>query len=261
MRHLFPGRIILGLAFLSGLSACGALAEPPGKDKGPKGPPPDAESVFVRGTVKEFTTAPKGETDGLILTDGTVVHWPPHMADRFTDIVAKGDKVKVVGFKETDPRGETKIEVSSLTNLGTDKTSENPDRRVNARRGPGPRETRTVSGTVRSFTTAPKGEVDGAELEDGTVIHWPPHLADRFTNIIAKGDKVKVVGFQETGPKGDAKLEVSSITNVRTDKTSENPDHPPAGPGKGGDKKERLRQLEIQVEQLQKEIQRLRRER
>ncbi len=35
-------------------------------------------------------------------------------------------------------------------------------------------ESKTVRGAVKSFTTAPMGEVDGAVLDDGTVIHWPP---------------------------------------------------------------------------------------
>src|ERR1700678_3050797 len=42
-------------------------------------------------------------------------------------------------------------------------------------------EARTAQGRLQSFTTAPMGEVDGAVLDDGTVIHWPPHLANRFT--------------------------------------------------------------------------------
>ena len=42
----------------------------------------------------------------------------------------------------------------------------------------------TSQGTVRSLTTAPMGEIDGAVLADGTVIHWPPHLADRFSAIV-----------------------------------------------------------------------------
>ena len=66
------------------------------------------------------------------------------------------------------------------------------------------------------MTTAPMGEVDGAVLDDGTVIHWPPHLADRFTAIIARGDRVEVSGWMETDPAGDTHLEVRTVTNLRT---------------------------------------------
>ncbi len=131
MRYWFTSRLILGLGMLlaSGVLSANLGAQPPGPPKkGPKGPPADAEFQTVRGTVREFTMAPKGEVDGLILNDGTWVHWPPHLQDRFSAIAAKGDKVRVTGFRETGLRGDTKLEVSTLTNLDTNKTIENPDR-------------------------------------------------------------------------------------------------------------------------------------
>jgi hypothetical protein len=49
-------------------------------------------------------------------------------------------------------------------------------------------EASSAEGRIQNLTTAPMGEVDGAVLGDGTVIHWPPHLADRFTAIVTRGD-------------------------------------------------------------------------
>ncbi len=69
--------------------------------------------------------------------------------------------------------------------------------------------------------------MDGAVLDDGTVIHWPPHLEDRFTSIIAKGDRVRVTGRMETGPEGDTHLEVFALTNLRTKVSRENNDDGP----------------------------------
>ena len=40
----------------------------------------------VEGEVERLTTAPKGETDGAVLADGTMLHWPPHMGDRFAAV-------------------------------------------------------------------------------------------------------------------------------------------------------------------------------
>jgi hypothetical protein len=236
-------------------------------------PPGVRDTTTVRGTVTSFTTAPKGEVDGVMLDDGTWVHWPPHLADRFTKIIAKGDKIKVIGWMETGPKDDTKFEVQTLTNVRTSTSVENDvpppgPKAKGGKKGPPPPvigEAKSVQGTVKSFTTAPKGEVDGAMLDDGTWVHWPPHLADRFTDIIDKGDKVKVVGFMQTGPRGDTKLEVSTLTNVRTKKTGENPDPPPpvpnrVVPGKTGDNEERIKALEKQLEELQKELKRLQRE-
>ena len=77
---------------------------------------------------------------------------------------------------------------------------------------------KTVQGKVESFTTAPLGEVDGAVLDDGTVVHWPPHLGDRIANMIGKGDRIRATGWMETGPAGDTHLEIQSLTNLRTER-------------------------------------------
>ncbi len=129
----------------------------------------------------------------------------------------------------------------------------------------------TVRGTVQRFTTAPRGEVDGAVLDDGTWLHWPPHLQDRFANLLKEGDRAQATGRTETGPAGDTHFEVQSVTNLRTNATAENPDlaaaPPPPAPGPRGiapsraaDREQRLRDLQDQVEQLRREIERLRRE-
>jgi hypothetical protein len=264
MRCCFFRRSLLCLVITGSLGAAGLMAQPPGpKGKGPKGPPgpqPGAEFVRVRGTVTDLTTAPKGEIDGLMLDSGKWVHWPPHLTDRFTAIVAKGDKVEASGYVETDPKGGTKVEISTLTNLRTKDTRDNPDRpappKADVDRGGG--DALTVNGTIKEFTTAPKGEVDGLMLSDGTWVHWPPHLAERFTGILAKGDKIKVTGVMGTGPKGDTKLEVSTVTNLRTNRSIENPDRPLPAAGRAGAVEDRLRALEDRLEELSREIQRLR---
>ena len=128
MRHLLFGRLLLGLVLLGGLSATSLTAQPPGPGKGPKGKPDpmsEAESRTMTGTVRSFTTAPKGEIDGAVLDDGTVIHWPPHLADRFKDVVTKGDRVKATGRMETGPEGDTHLEVLTLTNMRTKATVEN----------------------------------------------------------------------------------------------------------------------------------------
>lgn len=263
----------LGLpAFLAAfLCAASTDAQPPGKKgKDPKGPPAGAEILTVRGTVKEFTTAPKGEKDGVTLTDGTWAHWPPHLEDHFSSIVAKGDRVKVTGWMETGKKGESKLEVSSLTNLNTNQTRENdrfPPAVVEGRTGPGSAfgEPVIANGSVKEFTTAKKGEVDGFILSDDQWVHWPPHLSSRFADFVVRGDRVRVTGFKEVGKQGETKLEVSTLTNLRTNRTVDNPDRPMLAadrsiPVRAVDREARIRALEDQVEQLLQELKRLRKE-
>jgi hypothetical protein len=255
------------------------LVPSPGKGQGPA----DGDVRTVQGTVCRMTTAPRGEVDGAVLEDGTVIHWPPHLEDRFRRIAARGERVKVTGRMETGPEGDTHLEVEKVTNLRIGDVEENdgappprgrrrrpgrfpppppPDRRPVRRIDDGER--KTVAGTVRRMTMAPRGEIDGAVLEDGTVIHWPPHLEDRFRRIAVRGDRVKVIGRMETGPEGDTHLEVDTLINLRTRASSDGATEPAAderpAPVAPADRKQRLRELQEQVERLQREIRRLERE-
>ncbi|HVW39536.1 MAG TPA: hypothetical protein VHB99_19595, partial [Pirellulales bacterium] len=171
----------------------------------------------VRGTVERLTTAPKGEIDGAVLDDGTMLHWRPHLEDEFQAAVKVGDEVEAAGRTEIAPRGEEHFEVERLTNLRTKAVAMNDDRRPPKppkgpkERGPRPgaeeRRTTTIKGVVRSLTTAPKGETDGAILDDGTTLHWPPHLEVEFRNVAAEGDRVEATGSNERGKRGEARFE------------------------------------------------------
>jgi hypothetical protein len=277
-------------AFLAAcLCAASIDAQPPGKkSKGAKGPPDDAEILTVRGTVKDFTTSPKGEKDGVTLNDGTWVHWLPHLENRFAAILAKGDKVRVIGWMDTGKKGESKLEVSTLTNLATNETVTNSDPKgkdfgpiekdkdkkdkkdKKGSKGDKDKDKKdgepvTANGTVREFTTALKGEKDGFILSDGQWVHWPPHQTDRFSDFVVRGDKVRVIGFKEVDKKGESKVEISTLTNVRTNKTVENPDRPMpladrALPSRAIDREARIHALEDQLDQLTQELRRLRKE-
>jgi hypothetical protein len=251
-------------------------------------PPSAGDTSTLRGKIARFTTAPLGETDGAVLDDGTWLHWPPHMQGRFTAILKEGDRVQANGRTETGPAGDSHFEVQSVTNLRSNDTAENPDYANGppppppgwrgraalppppaARGGAG--DVSTVQGKVDRFTSTPRGEVDGAVLDDGTWLHWPPHMQDRFKDMVKEGDRVRATGRPETGPGGDTHFEVQRVTNVRTNANAENPDFangpPPQPPGRGAapvravDREQRLRDLEAQLQELRLEIQRLRRDR
>ncbi len=119
-------------------------------------------------------------------------------------------------------------------------------------------ESGTATGTVERLTTAPKGEVDGAVLDDGTVLHWPPHTEDHFTAVVKTGARVRAAGEVKEKKHGTV-LEVETVTDLATNETRSRegaPDHHhrPGGPH-GQDK--RLRALEEKVEVLTAEVRRL----
>jgi len=231
----------------------------------------DDEARTATGVIQRFTAAPRGEVDGAELSDGTLVHWPPHMGEAIAAIVARGDRVEVVGRSEISPDDVAQLEAASIRNLGSNRTVTVIEPGPRGRGPLGPRESRpvavserTVEGRVRRFTTAPMGEVDGAELSDGTVLHWPPHLQTQFADLIDEGDRVRATGAMETGPEGDTHFEVRRLTNLGTGAASSGE----AGRRPRRDDRElrgsserRLQALKDQVEQLRREIDRLQGER
>ncbi len=44
------------------------------------------------------------------------------------------------------------------------------------------------------------GEVDGAELDNGTTLHWPPHLGQAVTAMVARGDRTGATVDNDEGP-------------------------------------------------------------
>src|SRR5207248_6244858 len=51
-----------------------------------------------RGQVQQFTMTPRGDIDGLILSDGTEVKTPPHLSAEMTYSIKPGDTVTIHGL-------------------------------------------------------------------------------------------------------------------------------------------------------------------
>src|SRR5712672_2979086 len=51
-----------------------------------------------RGRVQQFTLTPRGDIDGLILTDGTEVKTPPHLSTQIAYAIKPGDTVTIHGL-------------------------------------------------------------------------------------------------------------------------------------------------------------------
>ena len=132
-----------------------------------------------------------------------------------------------------------------------------------------------MKGKVRAFTEAMKGEKDGMVLGDGTVVHWPPHLADRFSAVAKWGDRVEVAGRYESLPEGEKVFEARTLTNLTTKASFTNDDGPPpkgrkgkskkdkddappAGKGGPGDLDRRVRTLERKIDRLTEDLNRSR---
>ncbi|MEX3968427.1 hypothetical protein AB4Y42_40790 [Paraburkholderia sp. EG286B] len=160
---------------------------------------------MAQGTVIRFVTNPEGDVDGFILTDGSLVHFPPHLGTQLVAAVRRGDAVRVAGF--TDGNGDVKAQqiVNQRTGQQLFDQPPPPDapRPPPALRGAGLVRL-SAQGEVMRVTTAPRGEPDGVVLHNGTVIKLTPHAAQQFTSLLRPGASVAATGYGTRNQYGEA---------------------------------------------------------
>jgi hypothetical protein len=186
------------------------------------------------GTVQLFTLTPRGEIDGLILTDGMEVKMPPALSTSVSQAIRVGDEVTVRGLKAT---GIPLLQAASITDSATRRTivdrseSEGGPPEVllpratppepgapqvslarpdSIAQGPGERPIAPPSigikndralaadnelrGHVRMRLHGPLGDINGVLLDTGTVLRLPPDSVDRFTGMLKPGQPLVAQG-------------------------------------------------------------------
>jgi hypothetical protein len=182
----------------------------------------------TKGTVKQYTLTPRGDVDGLILADGTEVKLPPHLTAQIVFAVKPGDAVTVRGLKA---RALPLIDAASVTNFvtGVTVTDNGPPG------GPGRIISETaLTGRIAAALHGKRGEVNGALLENGTMLRLPPPEAERMQSLLQPGQSVAVRGAALVTPLGTV-IEVRAIGSS-PEQLTELDVRPPRGGPKGGPK-------------------------
>lgn len=142
----------------------------------------------TKGAVKQYTLTPRGDVDGLILTDGTEVKVPPHLTAQVVFAVRPGDAVTIRGLKA---RALPLISAATIRNdaSGATVTDEGGPRERDRDRAES-----LVTAKVASLLHGPRGEVNGVLLENGTVLRMPPPEAARWEKLIQPGQTLSARG-------------------------------------------------------------------
>jgi hypothetical protein len=182
----------------------------------------------TKGTISRYTLTPRGDVDGLILADGTEVHFPPHLSTQLVYAIKPGDAVTVRGLKALSA---PLIAAIAITNDAIGATV--VDRGPGAGPGPGPREARQImslQGQVQMSLHGPRGELNGAMLEDGTILRLPPPEAERLATLLMPGKTIVIQGDGLTTAMGRV-VEVQAIGRSQTEMNFvQRPGPPPRGP-------------------------------
>jgi hypothetical protein len=177
----------------------------------PPPPPPDgaAQMTSIRGMVTQYLMNPDGLVDGLLLSDNTIVRFPPHMSQQLVQAVKPQDSVRVDGFFEF----QGMIHATTITNANSRQSVvDTPPSPQNAPPAPNryARQPMSVSGIIKALTYAPRGEIDGAVLDNGTIVHVPPPVGMQYANLFRVGAPLAASGYGTTNSYGRS-LEATAI--------------------------------------------------
>jgi len=154
------------------------------------------------GHLDRFLLNPHGDVEGMILTDGTKVHIPPHLSDAMCAAVHPGDAIKVRGVR---PRAADMIAAVAIETADSARIVDNgppehhPKHHKKKKPSPGHiahagRQPMQANGVVQRVLHGPKGEVRGALLEDGRIVRWPPHETDAIVGLLVLGSALAIRG-------------------------------------------------------------------
>jgi hypothetical protein len=181
----------------------------------------------TQGKVAEYSLTPRGDVDGLILDDGTEIHLPPHLGTQLVFAVKPGDAVTIHGLRA---RAIPMVQAMSIKNDATGNTV--TDTGPGGPPGPSdPPKPLSDSGRVKAQLHGPRGEMNGALLEDGTIVRLPPPEAQRLVAMLTPGAPLSVQGSGVEGPLGRV-IEARSMGVDATHLVQVAiPPHPPGPPG------------------------------
>jgi hypothetical protein len=241
MMSPWKSAVLCGSAALA-FSAAGT-APPPAMGQAPLYDPQQLPTY--RGQVQQFTLTPRGDIDGLILADGTEVKTPPHLSTQLAYSVKASDTVTVHGLRAA---ALPLVQAMSITDEANGQTvvDNGPP---GPGRGPGapPPPPALGPGAVPSSPAAPisglteaqgrvrmtlhgrQGEVNGALLDDGTILRLPPPEAYHFATLLQAGQTVVAEGVGFASAIGKV-LEVWQLGASR-DQLSQVQVPPRPGPG------------------------------
>jgi hypothetical protein len=223
-------RLIIPSACLV-LLATTALAQMPPPP--PPGPASYGQQADIQGTVKAFTMTPVGDLEGMILTDGTEIHVPPHLSTQLAAAVHQGEAVRVRGWRTNVPNFVVATALTgqrgqSVVDQGPPPPGMMPPPPPPGQPASGAQQA-TVHGRVQQILHGPAGDVNGAFLDDGTILKFPPPTAWQASSVLQQGQSITAQGWALSNSYGRV-VDVQSVSGDTTQMSQAAPPSP-NGPG------------------------------
>jgi hypothetical protein len=169
------------------------------------------------GRVQQFTLTPRGDIDGLILSDGTEVKTPPHLSTAIAYSVKPGDTVNIHGLRAA---ALPLVQAVSVTDQANGRTivDTGPPGPLPPIFGAAPAAPLPglieAQGRVRMVLHGLQGEINGVLLEDRTMLRLPPPAALTFSALLQTGQTLVAEGVGLSSALGKV-MEVRQIGTSR----------------------------------------------
>ena len=199
----------------------------PGEDFGRVG-----SEASLTGHLSRWLVNPNGEADGFLLKDGTQVVFPPHLSAALLDAVKPGEAMEIVGWRGATDQ-VVRASVVRVTASGRVVADTPPDPRLGpppAPRAVGALTSIVANGRVATALYTDRGDVNGALLQDGTIVRFPPHLGPTLSVSLQPGASLYARGYGARSALGTA-LEATAIG---TDERNARDLYAGPGPGVAG---------------------------
>ncbi|HSZ80225.1 MAG TPA: hypothetical protein VK775_22660 [Chthoniobacterales bacterium] len=162
---------------------------------GPRLPPASFQTTVVQGVVAQYLMNPDGFIDGLLLSNNTIIRFPPHLGQVLTQTVSPQDIVRVEGFFESSGT----FHASSIIDLQSQRSVADYPPPLGhppaPRPGSLPRRPLSANGTIRVLTQGKRSEINGVVLADGTVVRFAPTVGMQFAALLHEGNQFAATGY------------------------------------------------------------------
>jgi hypothetical protein len=131
--------------------------------------PANAQMTKYEGSLGQVLINPMGQADGLLLSDGIEVHFPPHLSAQLVALASPGDKLTLIGFKN-GPVFVARTITNGVTTKSVELTPPPPFFMPPSMLGASRPVELSRHGKINYILHAPDGSVSGFVLCDQTIV-------------------------------------------------------------------------------------------
>ena len=152
----------------------------------------------VKGTVTRFLFNPKGEADGMLLSNGREAHFPPHLSRKVLGKIRSGDVVTLYGVKPRATDMIACVAIDTADGERIDDTGPPHKKKKRSKHHSDHHEAKgrkaEVEAQIERPLHGPRGEVRGVLLVQGDIVRFPPHAAESARGLLTPGEVLAVKG-------------------------------------------------------------------